>query len=68
MLVLSRHRDEQLIIGDNIVITIVDIRGDKVRIGIEAPASTPIHRQEVYEALLREQKQAQAQSKSDSAE
>lgn len=54
MLVLSRHRDEQLIIGDNIVITIVDIRGDKVRLGIEAPASVPIHRQEVIEAVRRE--------------
>jgi carbon storage regulator len=54
MLVLSRQRDESIIIGDNIVITIVDIRGDKVRIGIEAPTSIPVHRQEVYEAIQRE--------------
>jgi carbon storage regulator len=54
MLVLSRHRDESIMIGDDIVITIVDIRGDKVRLGIDAPPDVPVHRQEVYEAILRE--------------
>ncbi len=54
MLVLSRQRDESIIIGDNIVITIVDIRGDKVRLGIAAPAEVPVHRQEVFEALQRD--------------
>ena len=54
MLVLSRQRDERIIIGDNIVITIVDIRGDKVRLGINAPTEIPVHRQEVYEAIQRE--------------
>lgn len=54
MLVLSRQRDESIIIGDNIVITVVDIRGDKVRLGIDAPAEIPVHRQEVYEAIQRE--------------
>lgn len=54
MLVLSRQRDESIIIGDNIVITIVDIRGDKVRLGINAPTEIPVHRQEVYEAIRRE--------------
>ena len=58
MLVLSRQRDESIIIGDNIVITIVDIRGDKVRLGIEAPKEVPVHRQEVYEAIQRERTQA----------
>jgi len=53
MLVLSRQRDESIIIGDNIVITVVDIRGDKVRLGIEAPKDVPVHRQEVYEAIKR---------------
>lgn len=54
MLVLSRHRDESIIIGDDIVITIVDIRGDKVRLGINAPAHVSVHREEVYEAIRRE--------------
>lgn len=58
MLVLSRQRDESIIIGDDIKITIVDIRGDKVRLGIEAPTSIPVHRQEVYEAIQRENQQA----------
>jgi carbon storage regulator len=58
MLVLSRHRDESIIIGDNIVITVVDVRGDKVRLGIDAPTDIPVHRQEVYEAIQRE-RQAQ---------
>ena len=54
MLVLSRQRDESIMIGDNIVITVVDIRGDKVRLGISAPTEIPVHRQEVYEAIQRE--------------
>lgn len=54
MLVLSRQRDESIIIGDNIKITIVDIRGDKVRLGIEAPTEIPVHRKEVFEAIQRE--------------
>ena len=53
MLVLSRHKDESIMIGDGIVITVVDIRGDKVRLGIEAPKEVPVHRQEVYEAIKR---------------
>jgi carbon storage regulator len=54
MLVLSRQRDESIIIGEKVVVTIVDIRGDKVRLGIEAPSEIPVHRQEVYEAIQRE--------------
>ncbi len=54
MLVLSRHRDESIMIGDDIVITVVDIRGDKVRLGIDAPQEIPVHRQEVYDAIKRE--------------
>ena len=54
MLVLSRHRDESIMIGDNIVITVVDVRGDKVRLGIDAPTDIPVHRQEVYDAIQRE--------------
>ena len=58
MLVLSRHRDESIMIGDEIVVTIVDIRGDKVRLGIDAPQDIPVHRQEVYEAIQRENRKA----------
>jgi len=58
MLVLSRQRDESIFIGDNIKITVVDIRGDKVRLGIEAPTEIPVHRQEVYEAIQRESQRA----------
>ncbi len=54
MLVLSRHRDESIIIGDDIKITVIDIRGDKVRLGIAAPTNITVHRQEVYEAIQRE--------------
>lgn len=58
MLVLSRHRDESIMIGDDVVVTIVDIRGDKVRLGINAPQDVPVHRQEVYEAIQRENRRA----------
>ena len=54
MLVLSRQRDQSIIIGDNIVITVVDVRGDKVRLGIDAPKEISVHRREVYEAIQRE--------------
>lgn len=54
MLVLSRQRDETIMIGDDIEITVVDIRGDKVRLGINAPRSVQVHRKEVYEAIQRE--------------
>jgi len=54
MLVLSRQRDESIMIGDDIEITIVDIRGDKVRLGITAPKSIPVHRREIYDAIQRD--------------
>ena len=58
MLVLSRQRDETIMIGDEIEITIVDIRGDKVRLGITAPTRIAVHRKEVYDAITRENEQA----------
>jgi len=58
MLVLSRQRDETIMIGDQIEITVVDIRGDKVRLGITAPTRIAVHRKEVYEAIKRENQQA----------
>ncbi len=54
MLVLSRQKDESIMIGDNVEIVIVDVRGDKVRLGITAPKEIPVHRREVYEAIQRE--------------
>ena len=56
MLVLSRQKDESIMIGDDVEITIVDVRGDKVRLGINAPKEIPVHRREVYDAILREKK------------
>ena len=58
MLVLSRTRDETIMIGDDIEITIVDVRGDKVRLGINAPTTISVHRKEVYEAIKHENHQA----------
>ena len=58
MLVLSRRRDETIVIGADIQITVVDIRGDKVRLGIQAPFSVGVHRKELREAIERENAQA----------
>jgi len=60
MLVLSRKKNESIVIDDRIVLTVVEIRGDKVRLGIEAPRDVPIHRSEVYEAIQRANQQAPA--------
>ena len=54
MLVLSRQKDESIMIGDEVEITIVDVRGNKVRLGITAPKSVAVHRREVYDAIQRE--------------
>ncbi len=55
MLVLSRKKDEKIIIGDKIAIMVVDIQGDKVRLGIEAPREVTVHREEVYQAIQKKQ-------------
>ena len=55
MLVLSRKKNESIVINDEIKIVVVEIRGDKVRLGVEAPRDVPVHRQEVYDAILRGQ-------------
>jgi len=65
MLVLSRQRDETIMIGDEVEITVVDIRGDKVRLGISAPRNIQVHRKEVYEAIRRENQQAAGLTPSD---
>lgn len=58
MLVLSRQRDETIMIGDDIQITVVDIRGDKVRLGISAPTRIAVHRKEVYDSIKAENQKA----------
>jgi carbon storage regulator len=58
VLVLSRHRDEEILIGDDAVITVVELRYGKVRLGISAPKDVPVHRREVYEAIRREGRRA----------
>ncbi|MEN8127788.1 MAG: carbon storage regulator CsrA [Planctomycetota bacterium] len=54
MLVLSRQKDESIMIGDDVEITIVDVRGDKVRLGINAPRNITVHRKEIYLAIQKE--------------
>ena len=61
MLVLSRQRDESIMIGDDVEIIIVDVRGDKVRLGITAPKSIPVHRREIYDAIQREKEGSEKQ-------
>ena len=58
MLVLSRRPNESIVINDKIVITVIEIRGDKVRLGIEAPRDVPVHRSEVYSAIQRAEAEA----------
>lgn len=68
MLVLSRQKDESIIIGDDVEIIIVDVRGDKVRLGITAPKNISVHRREVYEAIQREkQEKAEKEGAKDEA-
>jgi carbon storage regulator len=66
MLVLSRKKGERIVIAGKIFLTVVDVRGDKARIGLEAPADVPIHRQEVYDAIQRgERRPAVAEAATD---
>jgi carbon storage regulator len=64
MLVLSRKKNESIVINNDITIVVVEIRGDKVRLGVEAPKEVPVHRREVYDAIKRN---AALQSSSDAA-
>ncbi len=68
MLVLSRQRNETIMIGDDIKITVEDIRGDKVRIGITAPPTVKVYRKEVYDAIKREQKKLDEEGNSPGAD
>jgi carbon storage regulator len=72
MLVLSRKKNESIVINNDITIVVVEIRGDKVRLGVEAPKEVPVHRREVYDAIKRnelaQQQQQQQQDDSNGAE
>jgi len=69
MLVLSRKKNESIVINDDITIVVVEIRGDKVRLGVEAPKEVPVHRREVFDAIRRSQTDGNKQSdKADPAE
>lgn len=61
MLVLSRKKNESIVINNDITIVVVEIRGDKVRLGVEAPKEVPVHRREVYDAIKRNEHAAQEQ-------
>jgi len=61
MLVLGRQKDESIMIGDDVEVIIIDVRGDKVRLGITAPKNIPVHRKEVYEAIQRQKPEQPSQ-------
>ena len=67
MLVLSRKKNESIVINDEISVVIVEIRGDKVRLGIEAPKEVPVHRREVFDAIKKQEKQAAQDQKAESS-
>ena len=66
MLVLSRKKQEQVVIGDDILVTVVDVRGNKVRLGVDAPKDVPVHRKEVHTAIKREEAHKQCTGESES--
>lgn len=68
MLVLSRRKNESIVINNDITIVVVEIRGDKVRLGIEAPKHVPVHRHEVFEAIRRGQVEEDATSSSQTSD
>ena len=63
MLVLSRKKNESIVINDDITIVVVEIRGDKVRLGVEAPKEVPVHRREVFDAIRRNEAAAGSKGK-----
>ena len=68
MLILSRKIDEKIKIGDNITITLIDVHGDQVKIGVEAPKNVKVFRQEVFDAIQNENKAAAVENKAGSEE
>ena len=68
MLVLSRKKNESIVINDDITIVVVEIRGDKVRLGVEAPKEVPVHRREVFDAIHRGESGEKTAEKADSTD
>lgn len=68
MLVLSRKKNESIVINNDITIVVVEIRGDKVRLGVEAPKEVPVHRREVYDAIKRNEQMTKGNDPSSGAE
>ena len=66
MLVLSRKKQEQIVIDEDIFVTVVDVRGDKVRLGVDAPKGVPVHRKEVHTAIKRAEANKQSSGESES--
>jgi carbon storage regulator len=67
MLVLSRKKNESIVINNDITIVVVEIRGDKVRLGVEAPKEVPVHRREVYDAIKRGESEKKAQTEAEAS-
>jgi carbon storage regulator len=65
MLVLSRKKNESIVINDNVTIVVVEVRGDKVRLGIEAPKDVSVHRKEVYDAIRQHEQESKATTESE---
>jgi len=68
MLVLSRKKNESIVINNDITIVVVEIRGDKVRLGVEAPKEVPVHRREVYDAIRRSEQRASGEASASEAD
>ena len=68
MLVLSRKKNESIVINNDITVVVVEIRGDKVRLGVEAPKEVPVHRREVYDAIKRNENEGTPENETETSD
>lgn len=68
MLVLSRKKNESIVINNDITVVVVEIRGDKVRLGVEAPKEVPVHRREVYDAIKRSENEGTPENETETSD
>jgi carbon storage regulator len=68
MLVLSRKKNESIVINNDITVVVVEIRGDKVRLGVEAPNEVPVHRREVYDAIKRSENEGTPENETETSD